>query len=134
MATSSDDLKALTRLVFDKLINQGSMSAFDELVAADYVDHTGATDREDYRDLIRATRTAFPDLHLEIEDLIAEGDKVVARFTARATHRAEFQGIPATGKQVSWEGIGILRFRNGQMVERWNQSDIPGLMEQLGSA
>ncbi len=76
--------------------------------------------------------TAFPDLHLTIEDEIAEGDKVVTRVTARGTHQGSFMGIRPTGKRAVVTGIVIDRFANGKTVEAWNNLDDLGLLQQLG--
>ena len=76
--------------------------------------------------------TAFPDLHFTIEDLIAEGGTVVVRFTTRGTHQGTLMGIPPTGKQVSGTGMFIDRIVNGKGVEQWFNSDILGLLQQLG--
>jgi steroid delta-isomerase-like uncharacterized protein len=77
--------------------------------------------------------TAFPDMHWVVEDLIAEGDKVVSRYTVRATHRGDFMGVPATGKVVTYTGILISRFAGGKFVEEWESLDMLGLMQQLGA-
>jgi predicted ester cyclase len=76
---------------------------------------------------------AFPDIHLTIEDLLAEGDEVACRFAFRATHQGTLMGIAATGKQVTVAGITILRFTNGKCVERWSQADFLGMLQQLGA-
>ena len=77
--------------------------------------------------------SAFPDLRATVEDEIADGDKVVVRSTWRGTHQGEFQGIPATGKQVSFPVIDIVRFENGKAVEHWGLVDAMSLMQQLGA-
>ena len=77
---------------------------------------------------------AFPSPRLTFEDLISEGDKVAIRFTVRTTHNGDFMGIPPTGKDVEVSGMTILRFAGGRCVERWNQVDMLGLMQQLGAA
>ena len=77
-------------------------------------------------------RNAFPDFHMTIDDLIAEGPYVVARFTETGTHQGELFGVPATGKKVSFGEIGILRFAGGQIVESWYEVDMAGLFQQLG--
>jgi predicted ester cyclase len=77
--------------------------------------------------------TAFPDTHYTLEDLIAEGDKVVWRYTFRGTHRGDFMGIPATGKVVTGTSIVISRIAGGKCVEEWGSSDLLGLMQQLGA-
>ena len=76
--------------------------------------------------------TAFPDLHFTVEDLIAEGDKVVARLTVRGTQQGAFMGIPPTGKHVTVTGIDINRLAGGKSVEHWLNMDTLGLLQQLG--
>ena len=77
-------------------------------------------------------RSAFPDMQLTIEDQIAEGDKVVTRWTARGTHQGELMGIPPTGKQATVTGITVGRVANGKFVESWSNFDALGMMQQLG--
>jgi steroid delta-isomerase-like uncharacterized protein len=125
------DPETVMRRLVDEVINGGNLKVIDELVAADYVDHTGA---EGYRELVSYMRAVFPDIHMTIHDIFSSGDRVAARFTVEATHEGEFLGLPATGKRVSWEGIGILRVRDGKMAERWNVTDIFGLVEQIRDA
>ena len=79
-----------------------------------------------------AFRAGFPDLRTTVEFQVAEGDKVVSRVVSTGTHRGEFQGIPATGKPVKIEGIVIERIVNGKIVERWDEFDAVGMMQQLG--
>jgi predicted ester cyclase len=91
--------------------------------------------REDYKQWVTEARNAFPDLHLTIDDMIAEGDKVVTRWTFRGTNTGDMVSpmhIPATGKQVTVTGITIDRFANSKFVEDWHQGDIMGFMQQLG--
>ena len=77
-------------------------------------------------------RTAFPDLHLTVEDMIAEGDMVVSRLKARGTHRGDLMGIAPTGKQATVDAIDITRVAGGQLVERWGIIDMLGMMQQIG--
>lgn len=118
------------------MINNGSMESFDELVAEDYVDRSDATPvagREPYRELIAETRQTFPDLHMTIEGMVASGDTVVLRFRATGTHQRELFGVPPTGRRLEWTGIGWLRFEDGRLVERWNESDMLSVLQQLGA-
>ena len=107
-----------------------------ELCAPDYVIHgTGGfpdMDLAGVKQLYTALFTAFPDAHSVLEDLIAEGDKVVARFSMRGTHQGDFMGMPPTGKQVSVTGIEIHRIEDDKFVESWANSDALGMMQQLG--
>ena len=82
--------------------------------------------------MVGAFRAAFPDLRVKNEDVIAEGDKVVARWTARGTHNGALMNIPPTGKQVTLKGIDVLRIEGGKIVERWGEFDALGMLHQLG--
>lgn len=76
---------------------------------------------------------AYPDLHITVEDMIAEGDKVVTRNSVTGTHRGEYMGIPPTGKAVTYNEIFIFRFRNGRVAESWGVVDVLSQMRQLGA-
>ena len=134
---STDENKALVRRAYEELVNRGNLAHIEELVHEDYVDHTHApgwpTDREGLRQQVAYFRSAFPDLHVTLEELIAEGDTVAVRQTMRGTHRGEFFGIPPTGRQVAVTGISLYRVANGKIVEEWWQEDLLGLMQQLGA-
>jgi steroid delta-isomerase-like uncharacterized protein len=80
-----------------------------------------------------AFRAAFPDWHCEIEDFVAEGDRVVNRWIGRGTHKGDFFGIPATGKSVTLTGVTEHRVENGKIVNDWSVGDQLGLMQQLGA-
>jgi steroid delta-isomerase-like uncharacterized protein len=79
------------------------------------------------------TFDAFPDLKRPVEDLVAEGDKVVARWTSAGTHQGAFMGIPASGKTVTTSGITVFRLENGKIVEEWSESDMVGMLQQVGA-
>jgi steroid delta-isomerase-like uncharacterized protein len=132
----SEENKAITRRDWEETWNQGNLDLIDELQAVDYVGHflpPGLpTGREGYRQFVQVFRAAIPDIHITIEDLIAEGDKVVTRFTARGTHQGELMGIPPTGKAVEVTGISIYRFAKGQIVEDWAEYDQLGMLTQMG--
>lgn len=81
----------------------------------------------------RSLWTSFPDARLEIEDAVAEGDKLAARFVVRATHRGDFMGVPATGRPVTVSGITILRFRDGRCLGRWSEANFLAVLQQIGS-
>lgn len=135
---SAESNKTIARRFYDELINAADVSRGDELVAPAFVDHPGVQGlppgREGLLQFVSLAHTAFPDLHVAIEDLMGEGDRVAVRVTVSGTQRGVFMGtIPPTGKRVTWTGIDILRIANGRIVERWNQRDLLGLMEQLGA-
>ena len=134
---SVEENKAIVSRATEELWNKNNLAVVDELYATNFVSHgsdiPGVTpDREGYKQFVTMSRTALPDFHTTIEDMIAEGDKVVQRFTARGTHKGEFMGIPPTGKQVTITGIAIDRIAGGKIVENWVNMDMLGMMVQLG--
>jgi len=133
---SVEENKADTRRAIKGFWNQGNMALLDEFWAPNYVNHDPTNpevrDLEGFKQWVIAARTAFPDLNVTIDDLIAEGDKVVTRWTFRGTQKGEFGKIPATGKQVTFMGITISRFVDGKTVESWWSDDDLGLLQQLG--
>ena len=86
---------------------------------------------EGFKQVNTMLRAAFPDLRLTGEEMVAEGDRVSVRFTARGTHQGEFCGVPPTGSRVAWEVTSIVRVAGGKIAERWSQSDVAGLRQQL---
>ncbi|HUI76061.1 MAG TPA: ester cyclase [Candidatus Acidoferrum sp.] len=131
--------KNVVRRTIEELWNKGDASLADQLLAPNYTHHDSATPDvgrgpESEKKRLAIYRTAFPDLRLTIEDLIAEGDLVMARWSARGTHRGELNGIAPTGKQFHITGVSIARISNGKMAEGWVNWDALGLMQQLGVA
>lgn len=137
---STVDNKTAVRRLIEEGWNQGQVAVFDELCASDWIHHDPSQPhvrtREDFKRNVTQTRSAFPDLHFTIEDLIAEGEQVALRWMRLGTHTGDFvtptMHLPATGKQVSVTGITIFRVASGKVVETWNQSDRLGLYQQLG--
>jgi steroid delta-isomerase-like uncharacterized protein len=132
----SEQHKALVRRYLERTINEGDATAIDELTSADYVGHMSGVppfDRAAHKQLLAAFRAAFPDQRVAIEDLIAEGDKVVNRATYSGTHRGEFQGIAPTGKRFTIAGINVSRIADGKVVEDWTVLDMLGMLQQLGA-
>ncbi len=133
----SEGNKFVIRRSFEELWNKGNLSLADELFTPNYAHHDPSTPdfgRGPESEKKRATlyRTAFPDLQLTIEDIIAEGQTVMARWSCRGTHKGDLSGIAPTGKQVTISGVSVARFTNGKMVEGWVNWDALGLMRQLG--
>ena len=87
----------------------------------------------DLKQFFVVLRSGFPDFQATIEDLFAEGDKVVLRFTFHGTHQGEFMGVAPTGKQVTMTGVEIFRIGDGKIVELWGQEDVLGMMQQIGA-
>jgi steroid delta-isomerase-like uncharacterized protein len=135
---ASDTNKALVRRFYEDVINKGDMRLAEDVLAVDYVEHPGLPGGESglagFKQFVAMVGTAFPDLHVTLEDLISEGDKVAARVTVSGTHKGVFLGsIAPTGKHVTWTGIDLIRIAGGKIAERWNQRDVLGLMQQLGA-
>jgi steroid delta-isomerase-like uncharacterized protein/4-oxalocrotonate tautomerase family enzyme len=137
--TSAEDThKAIFQRWFEEAWNKGNFDVADELIDPNFSVHGAGgqavqTGVEGVKDLVRTWRTAFPDGQMTVDDVIAEGDKVVARLTWRGTHRGDFYGLAATGKSVVATSIGIDRFANGKIVEGWGEVDMLGMMRQLGA-
>jgi steroid delta-isomerase-like uncharacterized protein len=132
----AEENKAIVRRWVDEAYNPGNVGLMDELFAADFVNHDPANpmvrDLEGLKQDVRTQQAAFPDRHTSIDELLADGDKVIKRFTFRGTQTGEWNGIPATGKQVTLQGIDILRIENGQIREIWWGYDALGVLQQLG--
>jgi predicted ester cyclase len=132
---STEENKALARRLFEEGINQRNWAVLDELCTPDFVLHNVALTLqglEPVKQFLSMYLTAFPDAQFTIEDLIAEGDKVVVRETFRGTHQGDLMGIPPTGKQVTVSAIVIVRIVNGKAVEGWQNGDTLGTLQQLG--
>ena len=133
----SEGNKFVIRRSFEELWNKGNLSLADELFTPNYEHHDPSSPDfgrgpESEKKRAALYRTAFPDLQLTIEDIIAEGQTVMARWSCRGTHKGELSGIAPTGKQVTISGVTVARFTNGKMVEGWVNWDALGLMQQLG--
>ncbi len=134
---SAEENKAVVRRYIEEAFNQGNLDVVDEVIATDGVHHANVWDEplrgpDERRQAVARWRNAFPDLRMTLDELIAEGEKVSYRWTARGTHQGEFLGIAPTGKQMTTTGIVIERLTNGKFTEGWTSSDTLGLMRQLG--
>ncbi len=136
---SIEDNMALVRRAIEEEWNQGNFAHVYEQTASNFIHHDPGNPNvrtlEEYKLWVTETRNAFPDLHLTIEDMIAEGDQVATRWTMHATNTGDMltpMYIPATGKQVTVTGITFSRFAEGKLVEDWHQADMMSFMQQLG--
>ena len=131
-----EDNKALVRRWIEGWNRGKELEVTDEVYDANYILHDpgnpGLAGLRELKGALIMYRTAFPDFHITIEELIAEGDKVIVRYTDRGTHKGDFMGIPPTGKRFTATGIGINRISGGKIVEGWANWDMLGLMQQLG--
>jgi len=129
------NLSVLNRFV-EEVINQGRLDACDEIVEENFIELDPLPGQQQGREGLKAViammRAAFPDIHWVLDEVIAAGDKVVARFTWTGTHRGTFLGIPLTGKSVRVKGVVIDRLRDGKMADSRILMDSLGMMQQLG--
>ncbi len=133
---STEENKALVRRFYEE-IDKGNLAAMDELVAEDYLDHSPppfpglAPGREGLKQAFEIFWKATPGTH-QIEDQIAEGDRVVTRFTAYGAHEDDLPGIPRTGAKLEMTATVIHRIADGKLAEKWSDKDMLGFLQQLG--
>ena len=133
----SEQNKTNIRRLFEEVWNKGQLPVADELFAPTYTHHDSSTPDlgrgpESEKKRVTLYRNALPDIRFTIEDMLAEGETVVARWSCRGTHKGELNGIAPTGKQFNITGVSIARFTNGKMFEGYVNWDALGLMQQLG--
>ena len=129
--------KATARRWSEDLWGRGHLAVADEVIAPDYVRHDPgdpfpARGPEDVKRIVAMLRAMLPDLRIDVEDLVAEGDMVVSRYTATATNTVEYMGMPPTGKVIRTPAIQMFRFANGKIAESWAARDDLGTLRQLG--
>ena len=133
----TQDNSAIVRRFVDEVINQGKMGSAEEFVWEDVVEQVPLPGQgpglEGLKDVLRGMRSAFPDIDFSIKEQVCEGDKVVSRFEWTGTHKAEFMGVPATGRQVRVWGVVIYRLEAGRIKDTRILMDALGLMMQLGA-
>lgn len=133
---STEDNKAAYRQFIEEVMNKKNVAAIDTFIDPNQVEHFAPPGTpggiEGAKQLFGMFLTAFPDLHVMVEDMIAEGDKIVSRITMSGTQQGVFMDIPPTGKQFSITSIEISRIAGGKIVEHWAEIDALGLMQQLG--
>ena len=132
------DVKALMRRFYDEVVNDHNLDAIEALTSPNFVEHEAFPGMENDASAVKGffgmMFEAFPDLHIEATDLIAEGDKVVSRCTMSGTHEGTFMDIPATGKRFEIATIDIIRFEGERAAEHWGVTDQMAMMQQLGVA
>jgi steroid delta-isomerase-like uncharacterized protein len=132
--TIEDKNKDFIQAYTEDFWNKHNLAAYEKYYSAEFIVHSAGKDQnfEQYKGLCQAYFTAFPDLRIATDYLVAEGDKVAKVWTATCTHKEEFMGIPATGKQIVVKGIEIFRIKDGKIAELWVSMDNLGMMQQLG--
>jgi steroid delta-isomerase-like uncharacterized protein len=132
---SIEENKSIVRRFFEIGPSKGDLDAANELLAPGFVLHVPLPCSPGVRgidEVISACRTAFQDLHVTVEDMVADEDRVAARFTARGIHMGAFMGLPPTGKPITMTGMEIFRLEKGKIAELWGEANLLGLMQQLG--
>ena len=134
---STETNKAIVRRYYEQLWNKWDMALADQVIAADitFRGSLGLSVQgiQSFKEYMAMVQVAFPDFHNAIEELIAEGDQVVARMSYSGSHRGELYGLAPTGKHVTYSGIAIFRIKNGKIATGWVIGDALGLMKQLGA-
>ena len=136
MYANAEENKAIVLRHWEEVVSKGNLDLIDEIFAPDFVAHEADQDirgPEGVRQFIVMLRAAFPDLHVTVEDVLAEGDKVVQRWSGHGSHQGELMGLPPSGKRISVAGITISRFEDGKVAEEWELYDMMGMMQQLGA-
>jgi steroid delta-isomerase-like uncharacterized protein len=137
-STSAEENKALARRWFEDLFNAGNLEVADEITAPDHVNHDPTlpdipTGPEGQKQVVNLYRGAFTNAHISVEEQLAEGDRVVTRWTSSGTHQGEFMGVAPSGNQVRITGITINRVSGGKIEESWTNYDALGMMQQIGA-
>jgi predicted ester cyclase len=136
MTTTAQDMIEIQTRWAEEVINQGRLDVLDEILSPDIVDHDPAPDQkpgpEGFKGFFATMRSAFPDLQVTGETMVADGDQLAVAYRMDGTHQGEFLGLAPTGRKVSFRGLQIARFADGKAVERWGSSDQLGMFQQLG--
>jgi len=133
----SEQNKTLARRWSEDLFSRGNLDAANEILSAAFVDHLTREDErglEELKHYVTIYRTTFPDIQDTLEQIVAEGDKVVVRWTSRGTHQGEFMGVAPTGRDVMFTGMRLFRIAKNKLAESWVNIDERGLQEQLRTA
>jgi steroid delta-isomerase-like uncharacterized protein len=133
---SVDENKALVRRLFEKGMNEQDDSVVDEVLSAGFVNHdmpAPSPGPEGFRQVLGMFRAAFPDMKVNLEEVLGDGDKVVTRGAFTGTHKGEFMGVPASGASINIKFIDVWRIEGGKATENWVRLDLLGLMQQVGA-
>jgi steroid delta-isomerase-like uncharacterized protein len=135
----ANDCDRLIRRWFEEVWNNSRAETIDEMIAPDCVAHGlhgpegDLHGPEGFKQFYAAFKSAFPDIRITVDEVIVDGDRCAARFSCRATHRGDGLGIAATGQPVTFTGMAFTRWRNGQIVDAWNNVDMMGMLKQVGA-
>jgi len=136
-SATTEQNKAVVRRFIDEIFLGGNFDSVDELLTEDFTPHTWGSmqpGRDGLKEAIQRVQSGISDERMQIDDIIAEGDRVAVRLTSSATHTGDFMGMPASGKRYEIGEIHIFRLEEGRVAEHWHQADFMGMMKQLGGA
>ncbi len=130
--------KTIAREFYERVINKGDFDLAPGIMVADFWDHGNPPDQpkgvEGFRQFLTMLATAFPDIQVEIQEMLAEGESVAVRLKVSGTHKGVLLGkFPPSGKRAVWSGMDFLKVSEGKIVERWSVRDLLGLMQQIGA-
>lgn len=132
--TMANERNIQTQERMGEAINTGNLDVFDEIMSPTVVDHDPAPDQkpgpEGFKEFFTTMRTAFPDLEIEVDHLVADDDSVAFAYRVRGTHQGDFQGLAPTGRRIDARGLQISRFEDGRITERWGSSDEAGYLSK----
>ena len=132
-----DKNKEISRQFYEEIINQGKLENLESIMDSNFQDHLAPQQPpgiKGFVDFLKMVSTAFPDIQVSVEDILAEGDRVAVRLSVSGTHNGVLMGnIQPTGKKVKWTGIDILRIENGKIKDRWSERNLLSMLKQIGT-
>jgi|SRR6185436_6875543 len=132
---ANEENKNLIKQLFSECMNGRNFSLMDKIIAPGFINHgipNAKTGPEGFKEILNQFLSGFPDMKINLEHVIGDGDMVATHGYWTGTHQGSFMGIPATGKQTRTEFIDVWKIQNGKCIENWVQMDMPGLMQQIG--
>jgi|SRR5215207_7364339 len=130
---SVEENKVLATRFYEEVLNGRKMNVADEILSTQYVDHSASSaGLENFKKYFVMIASVFPDIKVQIEDMLIDTDKVAVRLTIQGTQLGHFRGFPPTGQKVSWSGMDIIHISNHKIIERWSERDFLHMLVQLG--
>lgn len=131
-----NNLKDIAYRFYNEVLNKGDLNLMPEIMAENFIDYNSDSEQqgiEGFKQFLQMVSTAFPDLHIDIKDVLAEGNKVIARLSISGTQTGDLGTFPPSNKKASWTGIDILEINNSKITGRWSERNLLSLMKQIGA-
>lgn len=131
-----DNLKDIAYRFYNEVLNKGGLNLLPEIMAENFIDYNSDSEQqgiEGFKHFLQMVSTAFPDLHIDINEVLAEGNKVIARLSISGTQTGNLGTIPPSNKKATWTGIDILEINNNKITGRWSERNLLSLMKQIGA-